>query len=101
LTLALPFRSASRYNTRMNPLRLLTPALCCAALLVTSCKKSESSAGGTGKPGKKLKIAYVTNGVDPFWNTAAAGVRAAEEEVAIDCEVLMAPTGPELGKTAL
>jgi ribose transport system substrate-binding protein len=43
-------------------------------------------------PGKK-KIAYVTNGVDPFWNTAAAGVRAAEKQFGIDCQVLMPPKG--------
>ena len=77
----------------MNPLRLLTTALCCAALLVTSCKKSESSSGGTAKPGKKLRIAYVTNGVDPFWNTAAAGVRAAAKEFDVDAEVHMPPKG--------
>src|SRR5580765_1715155 len=32
-------------------------------------------------------------GVDPFWNTAAAGVRAAEKAFGIDCEVLMPPKG--------
>ena len=41
----------------------------------------------------KKKIAYVTNGVDPFWNTAAAGVRAAEKQFDIDCQVLMPPKG--------
>src|SRR5213075_103 len=44
-------------------------------------------------PGSKKKIAYVTNGVDPFWNTAAAGVRAAEREFGVDCQVLMPPKG--------
>jgi ribose transport system substrate-binding protein len=43
--------------------------------------------------GAKKKLAYVTNGVDPFWNTAAAGVRAAVKEFGIDCEVLMPPKG--------
>src|ERR1041384_6427748 len=41
----------------------------------------------------KKKIAYVTNGVDPFWNTAAAGVRAAEKQFDIECQVLMPPKG--------
>lgn len=50
---------------------------------------SSSQAGG----GKKKKIAYVTNGVDPFWNTAQAGVRAAEKEMGVECEVLMPPKG--------
>ena len=42
---------------------------------------------------KKKKLAYVTNGVDPFWNTAKAGVRAAEKEFGVECEVLMPPKG--------
>ena len=46
-------------------------------------------ASGSGKK----KLAYVTNGVDPFWNTAAAGVRAAEKEFGVECEVLMPPKG--------
>ena len=49
--------------------------------------------GGSGASGKKKRIAYVTNGVDPFWNTAAAGVRAAEKAFGVDCEVLMPPKG--------
>ena len=46
-------------------------------------------ASGSGKK----KLAYVTNGVDPFWNTAVAGVRAAEKEFGVECEVLMPPKG--------
>ena len=38
-------------------------------------------------------FAYVTNGVDPFWDLCAAGVRIAEEELGIKCEVLMPPKG--------
>jgi ribose transport system substrate-binding protein len=44
-------------------------------------------------PAKKKKIAFITNGVDPFWNTAAAGVRAAEKEFGVECQVLMPPKG--------
>lgn len=40
-----------------------------------------------------LRFAYVTNGVDPFWNIAAAGVRAAEKDLGVSCEVLMPPKG--------
>ena len=29
---------------------------------------------------KKPRIAYVTNGVDPFWNVASAGVKQAAAE---------------------
>jgi ribose transport system substrate-binding protein len=42
---------------------------------------------------QKPKIAYVTNGVDPFWNVAAAGVRQAAEEFKVETEVLMPPRG--------
>lgn len=38
-------------------------------------------------------FAYVTNGVDPFWDLCAAGVRIAEKEFGISCEVLMPPKG--------
>lgn len=51
------------------------------------CKPAESTKGA------RKKIAFVTNGVDPFWNTATAGVRAAEKEFGVDCEVLMPPKG--------
>jgi ribose transport system substrate-binding protein len=72
---------------------------CVAALLATAsllalnaCKKSSGPPTDGGGSGKK-KFAYVTNGVDPFWNTAAAGVRAAAKQFNIDCEVLMPPKG--------
>lgn len=66
----------------MNPMRILSAALCCALLLITSCNKSKSN-----------KIAYITNGVDPFWNTAAAGVKAAAKEFNVDAEVFMPAKG--------
>ena len=63
-------------------MRILSAALCCALLLLTSCNKSKSN-----------KIAYITNGVDPFWNTAAAGVKAAAKEFNVDAEVYMPAKG--------
>jgi ribose transport system substrate-binding protein len=38
-------------------------------------------------------FAYVTNGIDPFWDLCAAGVRIAEKEFGVQCEVLMPPKG--------
>ena len=85
----------------MNVSFPLRAVLAAALLWVPSsgCKPSSDSTapaadagGGTPKTGRK-KIAYVTNGVDPFWNTATAGVRAAEKEFGVDCEVLMPPKG--------
>lgn len=46
-----------------------------------------------GAADKKVKIAYVTNGVDPFWNVASAGVKKAAEEFNVDAEVLMPTKG--------
>ena len=79
----------------MNPTRLFTTALCCALLLLNGCGKNDPApaAGGAAKPGKKPKIAYITNGVDPFWNTAAAGVKAAAKEFDADAEVHMPAKG--------
>src|SRR5262245_55023757 len=75
---------------------LLTGLLAVLLLGANGCNKSAdtSTSTPTADGAKKKKIAFVTNAVDPFWNTAAAGVRAAEKAFAIDCEVLMPPKGP-------
>jgi ribose transport system substrate-binding protein len=80
----------------------LTTFLCLSIIGLTGCNRSTDTDAGASVPsgesaadsGKEKKIAYVTNGVDPFWNTAAAGVRAAVKEFGIPCEVLMPPKGP-------
>ena len=79
----------------MNPMRVFTTTLCCTLLLSISCNKNESSTSSDGKakPGKKPKIAYITNGIDPFWNTAAAGVKAGAKEFDADAEVHMPAKG--------
>jgi len=79
----------------MNPMRLFTRVLCCALLLLNGCNKNEPApAGGAStKPGKKPRIAFITNAVDPFWNIAAAGVRAAAKEFDVDAEVHMPAKG--------
>lgn len=51
---------------------------------------------GSGLPpnvGGGIKLAYVTNGVDPFWDVAASGVRAAEKELGVTCKVIMPTNG--------
>ena len=55
-----------------------------------------TSGGGEAeaKPKTKHKIAYVTNGIDPFWDLCAAGVRQAESELGgVECEVHFPPKG--------
>jgi ribose transport system substrate-binding protein len=75
--------------------RFVGYALLAAAL--AGCNKQEqspsSTTGGGRKPMDKVKIAYVSNGVDPFWNVAAAGARAAAKEFNAEVEVLMPPKG--------
>jgi len=64
-----------------------------AATLLGGCDRKGTDASGNPKSTGKKKLAYVTNGVDPFWNTATAGVRAAEKQFGVECEVLMPPKG--------
>jgi len=80
-------RSSSRY---------LAAFLAVALFGVNGCNKSSEpppAAGTHPKSGKKPKLAYVTNGIDPFWNNAAAGVKAAEKEFDADCRVEMPAKG--------
>jgi ribose transport system substrate-binding protein len=79
----------------MNPMRVLTAMFCCALLLLNGCneKDSNSASNGGTKSGKKPKIAYVTNGVDPFWNTARAGMAAAAKEFDVDAIFEAPPKG--------
>jgi len=62
----------------MVPLRRALPAL---LALLGAC-------GGGGAEGGAY-VAYVTNGVDPFWTLAEAGARAAEAELGVRVDVRM------------
>ena len=79
--------------------RFLTCLLSVLLLSFSACNKpadtTAPAAGSDAQPatGKKKKIAYVTNGVDPFWNPAALGAQAAAKEFGVECEVLMPPKG--------
>ena len=67
----------------MKAMRLLLISLCALIFL-----------GGTGcQRQQTAPIAYVTNGVDPFWDLCAAGVRQAEAKFNIKCAVLMPANG--------
>jgi len=63
-----------------------------------ACNKPSSTGasggdGNSGKKGGKPKIVFITNIVDPFWNVAAAGTRAAAKEFDADCQVEMPAKG--------
>jgi ribose transport system substrate-binding protein len=70
-----------------------------AAGLSFGCGSNEpagESGGGAkakGKKDKRFSVAYVTNGVDPFWTIAEAGALAGGKEYGVDIEVLMPPKG--------
>lgn len=68
----------------MTLTRRALPALT-LALLAVAC-------GGSGEPGKP-RFAYVTNGVDPFWNVAGAGARAAAAEFGVDVDLVFPEGG--------
>ncbi len=65
--------------------RISVALLCVAAALLPAC--------GTGDGDAEIRVAYVTNGIDPFWSIAQAGTMAASKEFGVDCEVLMPPKG--------
>jgi ribose transport system substrate-binding protein len=61
----------------------------CAALLsLAACDKADTAGG-------PIKVAYVTNGIDPFWNVAAAGAKAGAKEFNAEVEVLMPKDLPD------
>lgn len=75
-------------------------ALCAlfGALYLPACSGGNASgAGGAsaghGASGAPVRIAYVTNGVDPFWDVAAAGARAGASEFGVEVEVVCPSPG--------
>ena len=86
----------------MNITKLsLATALSLALFAFTGCDKPSptpapdggAAKGTEAKPGKKLKIAFVSNGVASFWTIAAAGVKTAGEKLGVDAQTLMPVEG--------
>ena len=50
--------------------------------------------------GNQAELAYITNGVDPFWEIARKGVEAGVEEFGVNCEVLMPADLPDQKRMA-
>ncbi len=68
------------------------------ALLFAGCSKNPSAAGTAAANtaatnGQTKKIAFVTNGVASFWTIAAAGVKAAGQDLKVDAQTLMPVEG--------
>ena len=68
-------------------------ALTCAFLSFSLLFFAGCGGDGTSSKSDAPSFAYVTNGIDPFWDLCAAGVRIAEKEFGVSCEVLMPPKG--------
>lgn len=78
----------------MIPTKLLNIvcSLLAVAFLSACGDGSNSGQGNGGNSGeKKVRIVFVTNGVDPFWNIAENGALAAAKELNVDVEVYMPP----------
>lgn len=79
----------------MTPTRILFLACFVATLILTagcnndSSNDQDGSSSGSGE--KKIKLVYITNGVDPFWNIAENGALKAAQEFNVECEVYMPP----------
>src|SRR5688500_17474025 len=69
----------SRYVLR-SP--LTARCLLVGCVWVAGCDKDGGSASTTKRP----RVAYVTNGIDPFWDTAIAGARVGAKEFNLDVE---------------
>lgn len=47
----------------------------------------KAAAGDTKKPGKKARVAFISNGVAAFWTIAETGVKHAAEKLGVDATV--------------
>jgi ribose transport system substrate-binding protein len=75
------------------PTLLVIPAIFGLSFSGCSVDPQASDDNATKTVNSSTSFAYVTNGVDPFWDLCAAGVRIAEKEFGITCEILMPPKG--------
>ena len=63
-----------------------------AAVVLSGCSgapEGDSASAGGGN----IRVAYVTNGIDPFWTIAQAGAEAGARDFGVQVEVLMPPKG--------
>jgi ribose transport system substrate-binding protein len=68
----------------------LPTLLVLTVIFLGGCKRSPAPPANAPAP---KKVAYVTTGVDPFWDICAGGARQAEKDLGIPCEVHMPKTG--------
>ena len=84
-----------QYPLQMTPTKLFK-LICMSTLLafISACgggsSNNDEGSSGSGDS-KPIKVVYVTNGVDPFWNIAENGALAAAKEFDVNVEVYMPP----------
>jgi ribose transport system substrate-binding protein len=64
-----------------------------AAAAVAGCGGSPDGEIASGGSEDRIRVAYVTNGIDPFWTIAQAGAEAGARDFNVAVEVLMPPKG--------
>lgn len=74
-------------------MRTTITALLASLLVLTACGRGSAPADGDAAAPGAMRVAYVTNGIDPFWTIAEAGALAAARDLEVHCEVLMPPRG--------
>src|SRR5690242_7186306 len=69
--------------------------LAAVVLAISGCgsKEGGTAAAPGAADGKPIHVAYVTNGVDPFWTIAEAGAKAGAKQFGVEVEVLIPPKG--------
>lgn len=67
--------------------------MCAAVLVLAALGCGGSGDSSSGGDSDQIHVAYVTNGIDPFWTIAAAGTKAGAKDFDVKCEVLMPPKG--------
>lgn len=63
------------------------------ALLAAAAAVLSFACGGGAAGGGAVRLAFVSNCVDPFWDVAAAGVRAGEKEFGVEVQVVFPASG--------
>lgn len=100
-------------NLFLRPVGLITALyLVVTAAVLAGCGGGDSTGGESGTdapepmslesaeipeaapaPEEDIEVAYVTNGIDPFWVIAAAGVKAGARDFNVSAQTLMPPKG--------
>jgi len=74
-------------------MRTFVTAFLACLLVLTGCGRGAAPTDGAEPAAGTIRVAYVTNGIDPFWTIAEAGAKAAARDLGVSCEVLMPPRG--------